>query len=86
MTTQERTQDEGTPLEEAVKRSLAGEGLGKGIYVVVKNGYVNLAGIVDQIEMKGRIGSWVAQLPGVRMVTNHLRVRSEKEPPEMAHF
>lgn len=86
MTTPDQVLDDSAHLEEDVQRSLAGEGLGKGIYVVVKNGYVNLSGFVDRMEVKGRIGSWVAQLPGVRMVTNHLRVRSGNEAAETAHF
>lgn len=86
MTIQGRMGNEGTPLEEDVRRSLANEGLEKGVFVVAKNGYVNLAGIVDRLEVKDRIGSRVAQLPGVRLVTNHLRVRSGMEAAETAHF
>jgi osmotically-inducible protein OsmY len=86
MNIRENAEQENFRLEEDVRRQLAEQTQGKKVYVVATGGYIHLAGAVDQSEVKSRIGSLVEKIPGVRMVTNHLRIRSEREMAETAHF
>ena len=73
-------------LEEDVRQLIGQEGQEKSVYVVASEGYIHLAGAVKDLADKVKIGSWVEKVPGVRMVTNHLRIRTEGEKTETAHF
>lgn len=86
MNVRENLEQENVRLEEEVRRYIGQEGQGKKVYVVASAGYIHLAGAVKRSEDKKKIGSLVEKVPGVRMVTNHLRVRPEERPLEQAHF
>ncbi len=86
MIVRENSEKEDAKLEEDVHKQIGQQELGKKVYVVASGGHVHLAGAVERSEEKNRIGSLVEKVPGVRTVTNHLRVRPWETPREVAHF
>lgn len=73
-------------LEEDVRQLIGQQGQEKKVYVVASEGYIHLVGAVKDLADKVKISSWVEKVPGVRMVTNHLRVQAEEEKSQTAHF
>ncbi len=66
-------------LEETIVRSIHVCGTGGEIQVVVKDGYVNLIGWVEDFEEKKAIGLMVEKIPGVKIVTNHVHIKPWQE-------
>jgi hypothetical protein len=73
-------------LEISVCRFLQKNGLKHKVQVVARDGYVNLAGWIAGREKKRRIGDLVESVPGVRMVTNHIRMEPWVEKRNLIHF
>jgi hypothetical protein len=73
-------------LEISVCRFLQENGLKHKVQIVARDGYVNLAGWVAGAGDKRRIGGLVESVPGVRMVTNHLRLEPWVEKRNLIHF
>ena len=62
-------------LEEAVERVLPKSATRFPVQVIAKEGKVLLFGYVDTLELKSRIEAVAQSIPGVRIVTNHLRIK-----------
>ena len=73
-------------LEAKIGDLLVQKGLSQRIHVVAKGGFVHLIGPCKNNEERESIGSWVGEMPGVQLVTNHLHVRGWDEKKEEAHF
>jgi osmotically-inducible protein OsmY len=73
-------------LEKAIEQEIRGRGKKQSVQVVVRNGYVNLLGWVDNLEDKKAIGLMVEGTAGVRTVTNHIHVKSWEEKRNFTHF
>ncbi len=73
-------------LEKAVFQAIQERGSFPTVGVAVKDGYVNLWGWVDGVESKKMMSELVGAVPGVQMVTNHIRVLPWLEKREGAHF
>ncbi len=61
-------------LEKQIHQALLEKGKRSWLYVIARNGYVHLFGFVGGLKEKGEIGGIVESIPGVRIVTNHLRL------------
>lgn len=73
-------------LEAQIEQVLQDSSLSFPIVAIVKKGYVNLCGYVESLRLKKDIESMVEAVPGVRIVTNHVHVRSWEEKRNEAHF
>jgi osmotically-inducible protein OsmY len=75
-----------TELEKAVGRFLREKGSKHKVQVVARDGYVNLVGWAADPGEKRRIAELVESVPGVRMVTNHIRIEPWVEKRGLIHF
>jgi|GEM_PF-2187493 len=73
-------------LEDEICRTLRERGLKTHVLVVARNGYINLLGRVENRAVKKEIGALVEGLPGVLIVTNHIRVDPWEEKRSHLHF
>ena len=60
----------------------------KGIYLraFVRDETVFLSGEVQELQIKKEITRLVEQFPGIRFITNHIRVRLPDASPTIEHF
>jgi osmotically-inducible protein OsmY len=87
MTTLEKNQlHRDVQLEKAVDDAISGEGRIYQVVSVAKNGYVRLVGHVEGLEVKKKIEAAVQSVPGVRMVTNHLKTHPRRGLEPAIHF
>lgn len=75
-----------SPLEEKIHQALLEKGKKSWFYVIARNGYVHLFGFVDALKEKWEIGDIVESIPGVRIVTNHLRLELCEQSGSEIHF
>ena len=73
-------------MEEEISRVIQDKGNCSQVINVVKGGYVNLLGYVDGLDVKKNIGSLVEKIPGVEMVTNHIRLKPFEAQGAITHF
>jgi osmotically-inducible protein OsmY len=73
-------------LEETIEQAIRARGKHPAVQVVVRDGYVNLLGSVDSLEEKRAIGAMVETIPGVQIVTNHIRPKTWQEKRTPGHF
>ena len=73
-------------LEETIDRAIRSREKPGAVQVVVKDGYANLLGWVDQLQEKRAITLMVEAIPGVRIVTNHIHVKAWEEKRNFVHF
>jgi osmotically-inducible protein OsmY len=86
MATMQVPEEKDLKLEEAIEKILDEKAKSFSIKAVARQGYVNLCGFVDNISLKREIGALAESVPGVRIVTNHLHVRSWEEKRNSAHL
>jgi osmotically-inducible protein OsmY len=79
-------EEKDSQLEAEVKRVLDEKGQDFSIMAIAKQGYVHLCGFVTTTGIKKEIGSMVESIPGVHIVTNHVRIRSWEEKRDAVHF
>ncbi len=65
-----------TKLEKTIETAL--QGTSRGIYVVAKDGLVTLCGLSNSLQFKWDVAETIKSIPGVRAVTNHIRVALNK--------
>ncbi len=73
-------------LEEKIGQAIRSREKPGAVQVVVKDGYVHLLGWVDKLQEKKDLTPMVEAIPGVRMVINHIHVKSWEEKRNFAHF
>ena len=73
-------------MEDEISRVIQDKGKCSQVINVVRGGYVNLLGYVDGLDMKKNIGSLVQEIPGVEMVTNHIRLKPYEGQGAVTHF
>ena len=73
-------------MEKEISRSLLENGKSSWIQVIARDGYINLFGFVDGPKEKREITDIVQSFPGVRVVTNHLRIKLWEEKRVGIHF
>jgi len=72
-------------MEEDIHRKLIALGKKFWIQVIARDGYVHLFGFVDGFQQKKEITGIVESFPGVRIVTDHLRIELMEMGAEI-HF
>lgn len=78
------TKDE--QMEEGIRQTLLEKGKSFWMKVIARDGYINLWGFVDRPEDKREIEEIILAVPGIRVVTNHLRIKLWDEKRHEAHF
>ncbi len=73
-------------MEDEISRIILDRGKCSQVINVVRGGYVNLLGYVDGLDVKKNIGSLVQEVPGVEMVTNHIRIKPFEVQGAITHF
>ncbi len=73
-------------LEEKVENALPKSATRFPIQVIAKNGKVLLFGFVDTLALKNEIEAVVQSVPGVNIVTNHLRIKPWEEKRSETHI
>ncbi len=73
-------------LEETIGLAILNPGKRQKVRVIVRDDYVNLLGQVESSEEKRGIESMVRAFPEVRIVTNHIHVKSWEEKLDFSHF
>ena len=86
MTTLRNPDVKDTQMEDEISRIIQDRGKCFQVFNVVRGGYVNLLGYVDGLDVKKNIGSLVQEIPGVEMVTNHIRLKPYERQGAVTHF
>jgi hypothetical protein len=73
-----------SPLEEQINSAI--EGKGEHLHAFVRDEDVHLTGEVPRSETKEEIFCLVKNLPGVRFITNHIRIQLPEERRRVEHF
>jgi osmotically-inducible protein OsmY len=76
------------PVEALLEKMIntAIQGKGDHLHAVVRNEDVFLSGEVARRETKKDIACLVEKFPGVRMITNHIRLKLPEEKSRVEHF
>ncbi len=73
-------------LEGEISRNVREKGKDYWVKIIVRDGYVNLCGMVNRKEDKREIEVIAQTTPGTRLVTNHLRIKPWEEKRTITHF
>ncbi|HXL72085.1 MAG TPA: BON domain-containing protein [bacterium] len=72
------------PLEEKINSAIKGKG--DHLHAFVRDEVVYLSGEVAYHKTKEEISSLVKKIPGIRMITNHIRIKLPEERRRVEHF
>ncbi|HTA75979.1 MAG TPA: BON domain-containing protein [bacterium] len=72
------------PLEEQINSAI--EGKGAHLHAFARDEDVHLTGEVNRPETKEEIAGLVRSFPGVRFITNHIRIKLPEERRRVEHF
>jgi len=72
------------PMEEKINNAI--EGKGDHLLAFVREEDVYLTGEVNRPETKEEIAGLVKSFPGVRFITNHIRIKLPEERRRVEHF
>ncbi len=72
------------PLEEKINSMIQGKG--EHLHAIVRNEDVFLSGEVAHPQTKKEIACLVEKFPGIRMITNHIRIKLPEERRRVEHF
>jgi osmotically-inducible protein OsmY len=73
-----------SPLEEKLNSVIKGKG--DHLHAIVRDEDVHLSGEVSCRAEKEAISSLVKSFPGIRMITNHIRLKLPEERRHVEHF
>jgi osmotically-inducible protein OsmY len=86
MTTLRNPDVKDVQMEEKISRIIQDRGKCSQVFNVVRGGYVNLMGYVDGSDVKKSLATLVEEIPGVEMVTNHIRLKPFEGQGAITHF
>jgi len=73
-----------SPLEEAINSAIQTKG--EHLHAILRVDDVHLSGEVTRLEAKREIAGLVKEFPGVRFITNHIKVKLPEERRRVEHF
>jgi osmotically-inducible protein OsmY len=73
-----------SPLEEKINSAIQGKG--HYLHAFTRDEDVHLSGEVDHPNTKREIAVLVEKFPGIRFITNHIRIKLPEERRSIEHF